>query len=383
MYPRLDISYNAREAFQSLKCLFNVPPKWTVMNDLFPGAAVFHYNHGRSALADYLEFLHLKPGSLVGVQILNCVTVFQSIVNAGYKPCFLDICDDFTLDTGDLTKKRDRLAALIVTHTFGNPAAINEIMQITPEIPIIEDCSHAFLTTVHGKTAGSIGRAAIFSHGLGKFPSVGDGGFLVLNDRRDFERFTKHYQSLACPGKLATGKVWIANALVRIMHHPCLYPLTAAAKRMRKRLKGPSNNYSYNRCRGYGHNLAMFNDIARKASSASDLQIRNCKLILSSLGEENVKYKKGSNGFMCPVLVKNSEKVAQIMYSKGIDIAAHFSDSIATACFFGYQKGDCGNAEKKTGHYLTMPTYSTYPQKALQKIISSIKADWKIYANCN
>lgn len=377
MHPRLDISFNAREACQSLKCLFNVPPSRTVMNDLFPGAAVFYYNHARSALADYLEFLHLKPGSRVGVQILNCVTVFQSIVNAGYKPCFLDICDDFTLDTGDLGKKKDKLAALIVTHTFGNPAAIDEIMRITPELPIIEDCSHAFLTTVNGKTAGSIGRAAIFSHGLGKFPSIGDGGFLVLNDKKEFERFTTHYQSLACPGKLAAGKIWSANALVRIMHHPCLYPLTAAAKRMRKRLNGSSYNYSYKRSKGYGHNLAMFNFIARKASLARDLQVRNCKLILSSMGEKkNVKYKLGSNGFMCPVLVQNSEKVEKALYSIGIDIASHFSDSIAIACFFGYQKGDCGNAEKKTGHYLTIPTYSTYPRRVLQEVISSIKADW-------
>ena len=108
---------------------------------------------------------------------------------------------------------------------------------------------------------------------------------------------------------------------------------------------------------------------------ARDLQVRNCKLILSSMGGKNVKYKLGSNGFMCPVLVQNSEKVEKALYSIGIDIASHFSDSIATAGFFGYQKGDCINAETRLGHYLTVPTYSTYPRKALQEVISTIKAD--------
>jgi dTDP-4-amino-4,6-dideoxygalactose transaminase len=51
----------------------------------------------------------------------------------------------------------------------------------------VEDCSHAHFATVNGQRVGTIGNAGVFSTNQ-KALTSGEGGFLLTNDRRTYER---------------------------------------------------------------------------------------------------------------------------------------------------------------------------------------------------
>ncbi len=75
--------------------------------------------------------------------------------------------------------------AIIVPHMFGHPAPVDEILELG--IPVIEDCSMALGTELHGKTAGSIGDVCVASFHSDKYISTGKGGVLATDDEEIYD----------------------------------------------------------------------------------------------------------------------------------------------------------------------------------------------------
>jgi perosamine synthetase len=77
-----------------------------------------------------------------------------------------------------------RTKAIIVTHLFGNPCEMTEIMELARgrQIPVIEDCAQAFMSRHDGKLAGTIGTIGCFSLQQGKHITTGEGGLVVTRD---------------------------------------------------------------------------------------------------------------------------------------------------------------------------------------------------------
>ncbi len=78
----------------------------------------------------------------------------------------------------------DRTKAIVVTHLFGNPCDVDEIVALATErgIPVIEDCAQAFLATYDGRYVGTAGTIGAFSLQQGKHITTGEGGIVVTND---------------------------------------------------------------------------------------------------------------------------------------------------------------------------------------------------------
>ncbi|MGB8065772.1 MAG: DegT/DnrJ/EryC1/StrS family aminotransferase [Candidatus Sulfotelmatobacter sp.] len=77
-----------------------------------------------------------------------------------------------------------RTKAIIVTHLFGNPCPMDEIMDLANArgIPVIEDCAQAFLAEHDGKKVGTMGTIGAFSLQQGKHITTGEGGLVCSND---------------------------------------------------------------------------------------------------------------------------------------------------------------------------------------------------------
>jgi perosamine synthetase len=78
----------------------------------------------------------------------------------------------------------ERTKAIIVTHLFGNPCDMNEIMELANArgIPVIEDCAQAFLATHRDRKVGTIGTIGCFSLQQGKHITCGEGGLVATDD---------------------------------------------------------------------------------------------------------------------------------------------------------------------------------------------------------
>lgn len=145
-------------------------------------------------------------GAKAGDEILCPTITFAATANAlsytGATPHFVD-CENETLGVdpqklraylNDITttknnqlinkKTGNKIAALIVTHIFGNPAKIEELLNIANDfnIPLIEDAAEAMGTKYKEKHLGTFGTFGILSFNGNKIITTGGGGALLTND---------------------------------------------------------------------------------------------------------------------------------------------------------------------------------------------------------
>ncbi len=108
-----------------------------------------------------------------------------------------------------------RTKAIVVVHYAGMPADMEAIMGIAEKhgIAVLEDASHAHGTLYRGRPAGTIGDAAGFSLMSAKSFPIGEGGMLVTDDRRVYERaiafghYARHGSVLTLPDIKATAGI--------------------------------------------------------------------------------------------------------------------------------------------------------------------------------
>jgi len=131
-----------------------------------------------------------------GDEVLTTSNTWASAVNAIMHgngiPVFCDIVPDgFAIDPDEIRKKAGpRTKAVIVTHLYGIPTEMDEILEVAKDknLVVIEDCSHCMGGAYKGKKVGTIGDIGCFS--LQGFKSIvaGEGGVLVTDDRYLYER---------------------------------------------------------------------------------------------------------------------------------------------------------------------------------------------------
>ncbi len=166
-------------------------------------AHCFAFNSGRSALLAILKALDLREGSEILVQGFTCNAAVNPIIWSGFKPVYVDIeKETLNIDPKDLEKKiTSEAKAVLVQHTFGLPAKMDEILAICKKhnLILIEDCAHALGAEYKGKKVGAFGQAAFFSMGRDKIISSVYGGMAVTNDPGLAERVQSFQQNLDFP----------------------------------------------------------------------------------------------------------------------------------------------------------------------------------------
>ncbi len=123
------------------------------------------------------------------------------------RPVFADI-DPATHNVSPASIREritERTKAIVVTHLWGLPAPMDEIMAIAREhkLGVVEDCAHALFATLDGKEAGTFGTAGVFSFQQSKHLSTGDGGLIVTNDPYVWEQCNNMLRFGVIPPRLS------------------------------------------------------------------------------------------------------------------------------------------------------------------------------------
>ncbi|MDP3880843.1 MAG: aminotransferase class I/II-fold pyridoxal phosphate-dependent enzyme [bacterium] len=157
-----------------------------LLSQAFNTKKVSLYESGRTALFTALKALDIKEGDEVILQAYTCVAVPEPILWLGATPIYVDIdAQSLNMDPEKLQRKiSSKTKAIIVQHTFGNPAQMEKILEIAKEknIPVIEDCAHAIGAKYRGQAVGTFGDMAFFSFGRDKVVSSVFGGALITNN---------------------------------------------------------------------------------------------------------------------------------------------------------------------------------------------------------
>ena len=148
-------------------------------------------NSGTSALEIILRALDMQ-GSSVVVPTNTFFATPASVIHAGGEVIFADISDNLCLNPESLKENIQKdTKAVILVHIGGIvPPQITHIQQICEErnLCLIEDAAHAHGSTLNGKKAGSFGTAAAFSFYPTKVMTSGEGGMIVTNNEKVYQR---------------------------------------------------------------------------------------------------------------------------------------------------------------------------------------------------
>jgi perosamine synthetase len=146
------------------------PPSAAMREALSVAPSRFHFS--RDAL--YAWFARRR--GVVWFPSFHCGQEVRAAVDAGCTPRFYRVREDFTIDEEHLAEGLSREpGAVVVIHYFGfAQLGIGRIAALGA--PLLEDCSHAFLSRFHGQPLGTFGDAATFS--LYKSLGTVDGGAL-------------------------------------------------------------------------------------------------------------------------------------------------------------------------------------------------------------
>ena len=368
LIPRLNIQYTLHDAYIAIKSIFVLSPK--TENSLF------YLNHARTGLRMALTSLNLPQGSKVGVMVYNCYSVMNAVKLAGLEIEFIDVTDDFCIDIHDFENKKDKLSALIVTHLFGIPNDIEQLKSLSPNIPIIEDCSHSFLTENGDELTGTAGDMAVFSMGLGKFPSIGPGGYLKVNNDRYLDLINESYSNLSTPSFLNEINNIGLSFLLSVLHKPVIYNyFTKPVLKEKNKRKDDAVRYKHSETKILKSCLGLFISKSTQYSVYLKIQQKNARQIYEVLKSNNPTIKISKkynlnkiNCFMFPLLTENRQLFIDKMEMRGIELGTHFSKSVEWAKKFGYKDGYCINVEKIANQLVVCPCHYNLSENEIAQI---------------
>ncbi len=147
-------------------------------------------NSATSSLDLALKLLHINHGDEVIVPTMTFVSTAHVVAYNLATPIFADVDPkSLLIDFKDVERKITmRTKAIIPVHYSGRPVDMDKLREIAGDIPIVEDAAHACGATYKGKKCGSLGDLGCFSFHAVKNLATGDGGMLVLNNPKWYER---------------------------------------------------------------------------------------------------------------------------------------------------------------------------------------------------
>jgi dTDP-4-amino-4,6-dideoxygalactose transaminase len=144
-------------------------------------------NSGLDALIFALKALDVKEGDEVIVPANTFIATVLAISELKAKPIFVEPDSEYNLDPTKIEEKiTNKTKAIIVVHLYGQPAKMENILEIKRKynLFLIEDCAQSHGAKYKELMTGSFGDISCFSFyptkNLGAF---GDGGCVITNNK--------------------------------------------------------------------------------------------------------------------------------------------------------------------------------------------------------
>ena len=162
------------------------------LSNYFQCRNVLTLNSGTAALHLALILCNVAYGDEVISTPMTAEPTNTTIKLTGAKIVWADV--DETSGLINPKSIRDRITnktkVIVIVHYAGMVANMNEIREISKEfdIPVIEDCAHAFGAEYKNQKLGFFSDYAIYSLQAIKHITTVDGGILITRSKKDYER---------------------------------------------------------------------------------------------------------------------------------------------------------------------------------------------------
>jgi dTDP-4-amino-4,6-dideoxygalactose transaminase len=305
-------------------------------------------NHARSGIVMALRAA-LPKGGRVGVVAYNCHTVANAVVESECNPVFVDVTENLRVDLQYLAGLQ--LDAIIVTNLFGIHNDIAAIRAAQPNAIIIVDNAHGYGLPAEGDFT-------VYSINQGKFPALGEGGILYVDNPAYAESIQTQYASLKGYSITQETKLYLTMLLKSLMHTPWIYrALTLRMKQKRTSVACRSKVVLKRMAKGVS---SMYQPALPTIPQEIAQQQRNAQTIAHYLLNQKWTLHTwwGDNAFMLIAQTSDTEALKNHLLQHGVETATHFARAIEWAKEFGYTEGQCPMAERLTKELIMIPTYA-------------------------
>lgn len=187
------------------------------------------FNSGTSAGHAALLAVGIKPSDKIIVPSFTFIATANWTLMVGARPNFVDIEEEtFGLDPTQLESSITKNTKLVMPiHYGGMPCHMEEIMDVTKKkkILVVEDAAESFGASIKNRKVGTFGDVAILSFAGNKALTTGEGGALITNSKKLYEKFKllrshgrlmsqNYFSSNETPNYVSLGYNWRMPSMV-------------------------------------------------------------------------------------------------------------------------------------------------------------------------
>jgi perosamine synthetase len=169
------------------------------------------FNSGTSALHATLQACGVGKDDEAIIPSFTFIATANAPLFVGAKPVFADIeSETYGLDPEDVKEKITKKTKVIIpVHYGGSPCLIRELKEIAEDndLILIEDAAEAFGAKIGDKKVGTFGEAAILSFCSNKVITTGEGGAVVTNSKKLYEKL----KLIRSHGRLESGNYFTSS----------------------------------------------------------------------------------------------------------------------------------------------------------------------------
>ena len=364
---------------------------------------VFNANHAfsfwkaRVALYAILKALNIGQDDEVILPGYTCVMDVNPIMYLGAKPVYVDI-EPVTYNVNlDLLEQAvtPKTKVILAQHTYGYPVEMDRLMDIAQRhnIPVVEDCCLALGGKYKGKLLGTFGMAAYFSSQWNKPYTTGLGGMVVCHDETLASRIEEICQKDLLPVPVKKELILACQLAV---YRAFIYPRTTAMAQSVFRwlthkglVVGSSSNQELEGVKmDDDFFMAMSGTQARsglkqleKLQKNIDHRKKMVNLYDELLTQRGWGVTKVSE-YMDPVLVrypvriKDKWRAIEDAAQAGVELGTWFEAPLhpkeTRHELYGYQQGQCSEAEKAANEVVNLPLHPRANEKTVKRTVDFI-----------
>lgn len=308
-------------------------------------------NSGTDALMMSLWSLGITKGDEVITSPISFIASVNSIIHVGAKPVFVDVDDDLNIDVNLIEKSiTKKTKAIMPVHWTGRMCDMEKIKKIAKKhkLLIIEDAAQAMGSYYKNKHAGTYGDISAFStHPLKNLNAVGDGGFIITNKKKLYEKI-KLYRNHGLKRRDEVEINGINSRLDSIQAEI----LNIRLKKLKQVIKNRNKNIEIYK------NLISSNNVKIIPPRKNYTDAHVMFITLSKKRDKLQKY-----------LAK--KKIQSLVYYK-TPLHLHKATKI-----LGYKKGDFPKAEFLVKNVLSFPHHQHLKKKDIVYVVNSINRFYK------
>lgn len=324
------------------------------------GLCGVRYGVGVSSGTDALLLALMALGVGVGDEVITTPFSFFAtvgvVVRLGARPVFVDISlDDYNLDVELLADAiTSRTRAILPVHLYGQCAAMEEILEVAGEIPVVEDAAQAIGAGLFGRRAGGMGRVGCFSFYPSKnLGGVGEGGMCTTGDEGLYRRLrslrnhgmSSGYVHTEVGGNFRLGAI---NAGVLNVKFPHLEDWNRARRRVA----------------GWYEELFLQTSLVEEG-----------KVVLPRVlpGREHVFHQY-------VIRTPRRDELREFLAGEGIGTNVYYPLPLSLQpClrYLGYRCGDFPLAERAAAEVLALPMYPELTFQDVERVVGEVDRFWR------